>query len=154
MHKIVFDTDCRGHDNCSELLCDPALDNSWSYVNIHVSSLPQDMVSGISQEIIQNMIQDLLLAHKVISSGTHNIFGCRIPIRSNWNIELMESLLVDYPERMVTEFLKYSFPISYPFSAPDPLLCAKNHRGADWFPGTIDWYVLTEIMKGATIRLF
>ena len=99
-------------------------------------------------------MQDVFIAHKVIDSGLPNFLGCRIPLRTNWNIILLKSLLVNYYDIEVTELLKYGFPISYREGAPDPIPNNVNHKGATCFPEVIDQYVLDEIAWGATFGPF
>ena len=55
----------------------------------------------------EKYFEDILLAHKVTDSGLPNIYGCRIPVKSNWNLELFSSLLVDYHDKKVVDWLRY-----------------------------------------------
>ena len=73
--------------------------------------------------------EDIQRAHKVINSGVCNRFGCRILVKSNWNLLLMDSLLTDYDDRDVLEWLKFGFPISRDDDAPDPIPATLNHTG-------------------------
>ena len=93
---------------------------------------------------------DILLAHKVLQSGVPNRFGCIIPVSSYWNIELLRSLLVDYHDIEVTEWMMYGFSIS----RDDLHLCNKNHKSATQFPEIIDKYFEREIEFGATMGPF
>ena len=107
-----------------------------------------------SQQMGQNnYIQDLLLAHKVIQSGIPNRFGCRIPVKSTWNIPLMESLLSQYHDKDVLEWLKFGFTVSRENLA-DPWPSNTNHAGATQFPNSINTYLLNEIRLGATMGPF
>lgn len=45
-----------------------------------------------------NFLEDIIIAHKVIKSGIPNRWGCRIPINTNWNLTLMDSLLQEYED--------------------------------------------------------
>ena len=84
--------------------------------------------------IMQSYTEDLLLAHKVIKSGVPNQWGCRIPVKSTWNVELFNNLLQGYEDQDVTEWIKYGFPISREANFPDPYPCTVNHKGATEFP--------------------
>ena len=102
----------------------------------------------------ESMIQDLILAHKVIDSGIPNRYGCRIPVRSCWNHDLLDCLLKDYDDYEVTEWLKYGFPISRDPNADPPVPSNCNHKGATEYPDAVDEYLKREIEKGATIGPF
>ena len=80
--------------------------------------------------------------------------GCRIPLHTNWNIPLMKSLLTDYDDHMVTEFLQFGFPISYEEGVPDLWPNHANHGGATWFLDTINQYLKEEIQLGAMLGPF
>ena len=110
----------------------------------------QFMVSVAEQ---QSFIHDILLAHKVTDSGVPNRFGCRIQVQSTWNLDLLDSLLIDYHDRDVVEWLKYGFSVSRDDGAPlKP--ADKNHAGALAYPQHIQSYLETEIKLGATMGPF
>ena len=51
----------------------------------------------------QMFMQDILLAHKITDSGQPNRHGCRIPLNTKWNLNIMSWMLEDYPDREVLE---------------------------------------------------
>ena len=85
---------------------------------------------------------------------TPNRYGCRIPVSSNWNIQLLKSLLADYEDLEVVEWLTYGFTISRDDNFPDPTQANTNHKRATAFPKFIDKYLETEISLGATMGPF
>ena len=97
--------------------------------------------------------QDIMLAHKVIDSGVPNRFGCRIPVNSNWNLPLFQSLLKDYYDQDLLEWLEFGFPVSQ-FGVPDQVPADCNHRGATLFPDTIDQYLEQELKLNAIMGPF
>ena len=99
-------------------------------------------------------LHNLLLAHKVISSGVHNRFGCRIPVKSCWIIELMHSLLADYHDKEVPEWLTFGFPISRPLNIQDPTPAEVNHRGTTRFEDHINDYINSELKLDAMMGPF
>ena len=103
---------------------------------------------------LQANYERILLAHKVISSGRCNRYGVRIPVKSNWNLELMESLLSEYQDQDAIESLRYGFPISRDENAPDLILASINHKEATWYPEHIDKYVQTELEHKSTMGPF
>ena len=100
------------------------------------------------------MIQDILIAHEVISSGVPNQFKCRIPLNTTWNIPLLESLLTEYHDKEVIEWLQFEFPMSRSDEFPDPTPAECNHQGATMYPEQVDTYLEKEIRMGATIGPF
>ena len=102
----------------------------------------------------QQHLEDVMLAHKVINSNTANRWGCRIPVRSGWDVSRLEQLLEQYHDADITEWLKYGFPISWDDARTDPTPAHMNHLRATLFPQHIDDYFEKEIRLGATIGPF
>ena len=90
----------------------------------------------------ETFTEDLLLAHKVIRSGKANVIGCQVPVRSKWNIMLLQSLLVNYRDKQVVDYLNYGFPVSRDDNYPDPS------------PANCNTYFEKEDRLGATIGPF
>ena len=114
---------------------------------------PEFFNSIIDCNTQQNFIEGILLANMVMNSGVHNRWGCRIPVKSNWNVNLFDSLLSEYHDREILEFLRYGFPISWE-GKDYPVPANTNHLGATRFPEHIDRYLNEEINLGATIGPF
>ncbi len=84
-------------------------------------------------------------AHEaIVSSGLSNYRSCRIPMRSNLNIEFLRNNLIDYHDYRLVDLLEFGFsigatrpiPINHPY---------KNHCGALNFPSPIDKYIDIEL---------
>ncbi len=93
-------------------------------------------------------------AHEtIVSSGLPNYRSCRIPVRSNLNIEFQRHNLIDYHDYRTVHLLDFGSPIGatgpIPFNHP-----CKNHRGALNFPSTIDNYIDIDLQKGSIIGPF
>ena len=101
-----------------------------------------------------NIVYDILLAHKITDSGVPNKIGCRIPLVTGWNTALLDMLLLDYEDREVVDWLTYGFTVSRDDTTQDPSPGDCNHRGATLFPQAIDKYVTTELNLGASIGPF
>ena len=108
----------------------------------------------LTEQNLDNQVQDLIIAHRVIKTGVPNRWGLRIPLSTNWNIELLDSLLKDYHDWEIVEWLKFGFPISYDRFRPDPVPNNVNHKGAECFPSVIDEYVEKELREGSTMGPF
>ncbi len=84
-------------------------------------------------------------AHEaIVSSGLPNYRSCRIPVRSNLNIEFLRNNLIDYDDYRVVDLLEFGFPIGATGHIPINHSC-KNHHGALNFPSTIDKYIDIEL---------
>ena len=51
----------------------------------------------------RGFMEDILIAHRIIQSGVPSRYGLRIPLKTKWNVELMEILLAEYQDKQVTE---------------------------------------------------
>ena len=61
-----------------------------------------------------SLVEFLLDVHnKVRLSGKYNFEGCRIRINYRMNIEFLRSMLSDYKDKQICEFLEFGFPIGY-----------------------------------------
>lgn len=102
----------------------------------------------------QNLIYDVMLAHKVLQSGNPNRYGSRIPIVTNWNTKLLDMFLLDYEDREVTEWLTYGFSISRDNNIAQIWPAQGNHASANAYPLEIDEYIITELKYNATMGPF
>ena len=102
----------------------------------------------------QGMIQDIMLANMVTNSGVPNRFGLRIPVKSNWNVEMLDKLLTEYDDRDILEWITFGFSVSRQDDFPDPTPNTTNHLGATLYPDSIDAYIDTELRLGAAIGPF
>ena len=102
----------------------------------------------------ESFVNDLLLTHRVIQSGVHNRYGCRIPLDTCWNLPLFSSLLNDYHDQDLIEWMTYGFPISRSETTGDPTPSDMNHMGANKYPQQVDEYFLKEVQMGSTMGPF
>ena len=86
----------------------------------------------------------------VTSTGMSNADGCKIRVHTGWNVEYLQTQLVDYHDKEVVEYLMYGFPIERDTSVPLQM-GGTNHKGATDFPEHIDRYVDRELRMGAMI---
>lgn len=94
------------------------------------------------------------LSWRVIESGTFNRYGVRQLVSTKWNLDLLETMLIGYDDSEVVEWLRYGWPVSRPWDAPDPTLIITNHNGATQFPDEVDAYIKKEIALGAMFGPF
>ena len=83
--------------------------------------------------------------------GLPNYAQAKIPLKSGLNIQKWEKELVNYPDKMVIEYLKFGFPLL--LSAPERLhdVNINNHHSALQYPMAVDNYLQTEIVLGAIV---
>lgn len=91
---------------------------------------------------------DVRLAWLVMESGSYNFEGLRIPVRSNWNTELLAQLLMGYEDAAVVDFLRYGWPVDRDPGCPIPDSWCDNHKGARDYPDVIDEFVHDGIREG------
>ena len=75
--------------------------------------------------------------------------GAKIPVKSQWNLELLESLLRGYSDKQVVDWLRYGWPVSRPPNWPDPIGTFANHGTAVNFPEDVEKYINKELDRGA-----
>ena len=98
-----------------------------------------------------------LEAHQKINlSGIPNVQGCRIPVLSTWNIELLRSLLHDYKDKWIVDYLQFGFPVNFKGRRHEGggSRGHKNHKGARENMTDVDRYVVTEIEHKSALGPF
>ena len=121
-----------------------------------------DICQTTKQNIKNSDVEFLLSAHEVVKeSGVHNFEGCRIPINTNLNIQYMRSMLVDYKDYKICDFLEFGFPLGYLGDSSilvdvdkKNLWKYKNHQGAEEFPNDMLLYLKKESQHRAILGPF
>ena len=97
---------------------------------------------------------EIRLNQTVRHKGYPNRWGAKIPIKPNWNIELLEDLLQDYEDKEIVEWMKYGWPIGRLPTMEEPAISFKNHKGATEYPEALIKYIEKENNHGAIIGPF
>lgn len=136
---------------------------NWTYVpcSLNVGPLNKIVVFKVQPESAEfsSQVEELMSAQarsswrdRLISeinavrhSNLSNRYGLRIPLRTTWNIPLLDSLLVNYPDKQVVEWLQYGWPIGFHPHCDPPDWAQDNHRSAVDFAEDVDRYILKEI---------
>ena len=113
-----------------------------------------EIKSVINRLQIESNLEDLMIAHEVRLSNRPNRFHCKIPVTSNWKIDVLDALLTDYEDREIIEWLRFGFSISRDVHAPDPVISNINHTGANKFPEVIDKFIENELKLGSLLGPF
>ena len=101
------------------------------------STLPQEFpLSGKS-----SLLQTIFL---VWASTKPNYLCARVPVSTHWDLDLLDSLLEDYEDKLVVEFLRYGWSMSKSILPLTNGSAKVNHKGALEFPDAINHYLATE----------
>ena len=113
--------------------------------------------SSLMQE--QQWVKQWLLKHdkdigmyqQVWHGGYPNRWGAQVPVESRWNLQTMETLMRDYEDKEVVEWLRYGWPIGRLPTLPQPGHSTKNHKGAVDYPEQLQKYINKEMSCGAVM---
>ena len=94
---------------------------------------------------------EITLHNMVRQKGYPNRWGARIPITTEWNIDLLHNLLEGYHDREITEWMRYGWPIGRLPLMEDPQITFKNHKGATDHPEALVKYIEKESTYNAII---
>ena len=94
-------------------------------------------------------IQCPIQIHNLVKrSGVYNFLGCRIPIKSQLNLDEWSHQLRGYWDVQLIDLLTYGFPLD--FNRKSPLNWEdKNHKSAVEYPKDVEAYLLEEVHHGA-----
>ena len=98
--------------------------------------------------------QDIRIHYEVHERGYPNRWGARIPVKSTWNLELFQQLLVGYEDMEVVEWFRYEWPTGRLPTLKDPCKNTKNHKGASDYPQQLQQYISKEASHGAVMGPF
>ena len=87
--------------------------------------------------------QQVQLVHYIRSTGKHNVYGPRIPIPSNFNIELMTQLATSVADREVVQFLLFGWPLNHDDSPTTNTF--YNHASANAYPQQVAMHIQKEL---------
>ena len=137
--------------------------NVWSFMEYHDNhcdrALSDDKVAGgLTLGVGSNRCKSdnrwVQLCHEVMTRGYPNAWGAQIPLDTKWNLELLDSLLINYHDRQEVEWLKFAWPLSRPPNWENPVPTFINHDTANDFPEDIDNYIRKEVQCRAVCGPF
>lgn len=95
-----------------------------------------------------------LAAHRVVaSSGQPNYASVRLPVPSRLNTEVWRTLLRDYHDNVICDFLEFGWPLGY-CSQTLPVFDLRTHCGALTLPADVSAYLNGEILLGRVAGSF
>ena len=80
----------------------------------------------------------------VTASGKPNYLEARVPVPTHWDLDLLESLLEDYEDKLVVDFLNYRWPLSSSILPLTNGLAKVKHKGALECLDAINHYLAIE----------
>ena len=106
--------------------------------------------------VITEKNYDPIAIHKFVrNTGKYNFQDARILLPSKINFDLFENLARGYWDWQLPHFIKYGFPLDFPYSQEKYLKNGlENHSSATKFPHHVDTYLHTELAQGALIGPF
>ena len=119
---------------------------------ISTSKIDIVRVTPVSQVKPAELYSDLEIAQAVNKSGVCNAVGLRIPLKSNWNIELFWQLCTSRADREVALYLLYGWPLNRDNGPVAQTI--GNHKSALNYPQEVTAYIMKEIRLGAMIGPF
>ncbi len=97
-----------------------------------------------------NIERELEIHKLVVQSGLLNLRGCRIPVKSGFNITKWRTQFEGYHDSKLVDFLEFGWPVEY-VGSKWPVSALVNHKRATDYPTEIDEYLVKEIKLGADI---
>ena len=88
--------------------------------------------------------EDIALHQEVLNKGYPNRWGAKIPVRTKWNLQLFSSLLQDYEDKEVVEWIRYGWPTGRLPTLENPAITNKNHQAAVDHPKALKKYIEKE----------
>lgn len=96
------------------------------------------------------------LHFQVHAWGLPNFLGVHIPVPTSLNLDLWHSLLVEYSDSVVCEFLQFGWPVGFNYDEFSfaPMTTFRNHKGGTDFPSAVADYLFRETALGAACGPF
>ena len=137
-------------DVCSSLhVVQPSISSSLSS-RLGISS--QSFVTPDALPFETNFF--VTLHNQVYAKGQPNFLGARLSVPTSLHLSLWRSLLTEYSDVEVCDFLEFGWPIGYNYHGVLPSSDFRNHKGALDFPSAVDSYLSTELALGSVCGPF
>ena len=149
---------------CRQVLCQSyECVISSQVINIHECAPARDACDGqgdchlsfrfIHQPLLQPAcLTDMEIVHMVIQDGQPNSMGLRIPLRTNWNLNLFQSLCTSRSDYEVLTYLRYGWLLNR--NKGSVAQTFENHMSARKYPSHVSKYILKELKHNTLIGPF
>ena len=147
--RILYDDLCLDLQNVSHV------NHSDTKCSVEYDFDMSEIVKAGRTKLSEYDVCDIIQTHtKVLQSGVPNFLGCRIPVKSNINIEFFRENLQDYSDNIICEFLEFGAPIGFEGKLNKNEIAITNHRGARDFADDIFNYLKKEASYGSILGPF
>ena len=141
--KVSLVSNDKFNDVCSSLQVVQPSTSLRSSISSSVGISPQSFVPLDPRLFEPNSF--LTLHNLVYALGQPNFLGARLPVPSSLNLSLWRSLLTEYSDVVVCDYLEFGWPIGYNYQGVLPSSEFRNHKGALDFPSAVDSYLSSEL---------
>lgn len=107
---------------------------------------PLDLKEGDIENFTENAIAANWQIHL---SRVNNSVGCRIPVRSSWNLDRLEQYLADYEDREIIKYLQFGWPVGCLDTGTQTI--PINHKGARENASEVREYLKRQSENGTLI---
>ena len=97
-----------------------------------------------------SIAEEVEIARYVMRDGWINALGCKVPVRSNWNLQLFESLCTSRSDKEVATFLQFGWPIDRNGEVA-MMQTYTNHGSANRYQTQVSQYVVNELKHGTLL---
>ena len=139
-------------DKCQDLdKCLRQQTNALGFLPINNLTYKSTRLSLEPKIIISDNNFDPVAIHRMVRrTGKYNFEEARILLPSKINFKLFEELTEGFWDWQLPYFIKYGFPLDFPYSKEHQLEHdTDNHTSATKFPDHVDTYLTTELEHGA-----
>ena len=99
------------------------------------SSLGISSKSFVSQDAPLSESNSFVTLHNLVhATGQPNFLGARLSVSTSLNLSLWRSLLTEYSDVVLCDYLEFGWPMGYAYHGVLPSSDPRNHKGALAFP--------------------
>ena len=140
---------CKGDTNIN-IFNQWCAQSDFDFGFVPLSDLIMPPVKDLSVDCV---IEPFALHKHIKDSGQLNFCGCRIPVTSQFNLQVWQEMLEGYWDAQLIHLLAFGFPLDYNRNYS---LCSdrNNHASAVQYPEHVDAHLEDEIAHGAILGPF
>ena len=113
-----------------------------------------DLMVYNGHDIVWGNVPDIIAAHSMIrQSNVPNFMGCRIPLKTQLNIEAWQKYLDSYWDEQLIDLLKFGYPLDFDRNR-NLTSTLQNHKSAIEFKDHVDAYIQKELEYEAILGPF
>lgn len=121
-------------------------------INNHSKRI-QQLWPDISESASKKFPEFAALYSAIKNKNLPNFLGAKITLNSDLILENWESMLKDYHDKDICQFLRYFWPVGYEADVT-PSSVQDNHKSANTYPSHVRAFIDTELHHNAVIGPF